>query len=107
MNFPASNKTAEHENADNKTCIQEDVNKTALVDLFDKTQGCFSNGRLNLSDVVYEAMNEDRQNMSDILCELVISKGINTKKHQALKRYLKSSLGNVALEMNKSMANSH
>ncbi len=80
------------------------VNKQALVDLFDKSQGDFSNGMLNLSDVICKAIDEDRQNTADILCELSISRDADTKKHIALKNYLKKVISHVALEMNKEAA---
>jgi len=100
MSCQVLNQVAVNANIDNQECAEAEINKKALVELFDKSQGHFSNGCLNLSDVVYKAINEDHQNIADILCELSILRDIDTKKHTALKKYLKGSLSRIALEMN-------
>jgi hypothetical protein len=102
MSCAALEQTADYANIVIKVVSAE--NKQALVDLFDKSQGYFSNGLLKLSDVIYKAINDDRKNIADILCELAMSKDVDAKKHAALKNYFKNGLSQIALEMNKSMA---
>ena len=103
MGCAVAEQEALHENADNQRAAV--INKQALTDLFDKSEGVFSNGTLKLEDVVYKAINEDRKNMADILCELAILKEVNAKQHAALKKYLEGCLRYTAIEMNE-MANS-
>lgn len=105
MNCAVAEQEAIHANIGNQSYAEAEINKQALTDLFDKSEGFFSNGPLKLEDVVYRAINEDRKNMADILCELAILKDVNSQQHAALKKYLEGCLRYTAMEMNE-MANS-
>ena len=91
-----------HENADNQRAAV--INEQALIDLFESEKGNFSNKGISLIDVIYHAMNDEREDMNEMLVEIVVAQTNDVKKHMALKDLLKKRLGNVALEMNKQAA---
>ena len=93
-----------HTNADNDACAEMETNEQALFDLFENEQALFSDGYIDLVDVVERAFADDKEFITEILCELAVAKVHDTKKHSALSALYKKRLCVVALEMNKQAA---
>jgi hemerythrin len=92
---------------DNQACAEMEANESALNDLFNKSQGHFSNGVISLSSVVEQANLSKRELTTDLICEMAIARSNDIKKHRALHKTLIKMLSEVALEMNEAMANRH
>jgi hypothetical protein len=107
MNYHINEQIAEHANADFQACAENNANKQALFDLFDKSQGEFSNGVISLLNVIKQAQLTEEQFTTDFLCELAIAKVNDIKKYRALHNTLVKTLSKVALEMNEAMAKRH
>jgi hypothetical protein len=98
------NQIAAHAYSDYQACAEMEYNETATADLFDKSQGEFSNGVISLLNVIKRAQLTEEQFTTDFLCELAIAKVNDIKKHRALHNTLVKTLSKVALEMNEEMA---
>lgn len=98
------NQIAAHAYSDYQACAEMEYNETATADLFDKSQGEFSNGVISLLNVIKQAQLTEEQFTTDFLCELAIAKVNDIKKHRALHKTLIKTLSKVALEMNEEMA---
>lgn len=94
-------------NTDNQACAVMEANESALNDLFNKSQGKFSNGEISLLAVIDNANLSKRELTTDLICEMAIARSNDIKKHRALHKTLIKMLSEVALEMNEAMANRH
>lgn len=107
MTCHINNQIAEHTNADNQACTESNANNQALLDLFNKSQGEFSNGVISLLLVIEQAQLTEDQFTTDFLCEMAIAKVNDIKKYRTLHNTLIKTLSKVALEINEAMAVSH
>lgn len=103
MNCHIQTQTAIHASADNQACAEAEMNELAVDDLLNDSRGKFSNGYIDLIDVIEAAVKQNLEFITDILCEMAIAKGRDIKKHRALLFTYKTHLGAVALEMNEGM----
>lgn len=95
---------AKHANSDNQACVEAEINEQALADLFTEDTAKFSNDFFDLPDVIEKAINDDKEFIVELLCELVVSQMINTKKHSAMLELLRKRVKHTAIEMNKEAA---
>lgn len=104
MNCHIGNQTAIHTNADNQACAEMEVNEQAITDLFEHEQAEFSNGCIDLSDVIIQSITGDSVDVQVILSEMLIA---DADRLKALQSVLRNHLSGIAAEQNEAMANSH
>lgn len=107
MTYHIDNQIAEHAKTGFTDRIESNTNNQALLDLFNKSQGTFSNGLISLMAVIEHAKLSENQLTTDLLCEMALTKGNNIKKYRALRNSLIKALSSAALDINEAMAVSH
>lgn len=107
MNCAIAEQITEHANADSQAEALAEYNQIALNTMFNDDEGLFSNGYINISDVVEEAGKQDPQFMIEQNAEFAKLSVNCTKGMIAVHKLLRNRLSIVALEINENMAESH
>lgn len=92
-----SQQIATHADADCQ--CEDEVNEKAVIDLFNDSKGEFSNGFIELEDVVKRAVLDDDSFVTEVVVEIVKSQ--SEKTQNSLRKLLKKRFIATALEMNK------
>lgn len=100
MNCAIATQTADYANADNFVAVEDALNEYALIELFSEKQAEFSNGSIDLIDVIDRAILDDDSFITETLAEIANDKH-SEKTHKSLRRLLKKRFESTALEINK------
>lgn len=80
--------------------VEDALNEYAVIDLFNDSKGEFSNGFIELKDVIKRAILDDSSFITELLAESV-NDNHSEKVQKALRKLSKNRFIVTALEMNK------